>query len=246
VRTELTAARFVADLVPFVPAGLREEFESIASALDDGMGNGDAIRADIRAGTIFGLAKEYIDLPPHEIVRLLQSPVHDVRVGAVSIMGKQFVRKKTPDGRREELYDTYLAWTRRIDTWSLVDVSGHQVVGGWLVDKPRDVLYELARSPEWWERRLAMWATMAFVRRGESADTFAIAEILVDDPERFVNTVVGGMVREAGKTDLPRLLEFVDRHAATMPRIALRFAVEHQPADVRKRYYAMAAHQAEG
>ena len=128
------------------------------------MGNGDAIRADIRSGTVFGLAKEYIDLPLDEIVRLLQSPVHDVRVGAVSIMGKQFVRKKTPDSRREELYDTYLAWTRRIDTWSLVDVSGHHVIGGWLVDKPRDVLYELARSPQWWERRLAMWATMAFVR----------------------------------------------------------------------------------
>ena len=90
--TELTAERFVADLVPFVRARLGEEFESIASDLDDGMGNGDAIRADIRAGTIFGLAKEYIDLPPHEIVRLLQSPVHDVRVGAVSIMGMQFVR----------------------------------------------------------------------------------------------------------------------------------------------------------
>ena len=140
--TELTAEGFVADLVPFVPAGLGEEFESVASSLDDGMGNGDAIRAGIRAGTVFGLAKEYIDLPPEEIVRLLQSPVHDVRVGAVSIMGKQFVRKKTPDSRREELYDMYLAWTRRIDTWSLVDVSGHQVVGGWLVDKPRDVLYD--------------------------------------------------------------------------------------------------------
>ena len=149
-------------------------------------------------------------------------------------MGKQFVRNRTPDSRREELYDTYLAWTRRIDTWSLVDVSGHHVVGGWLVDKPRDVLYELARSPQWWERRLAMWATMAFVRRGESDDTFAIAEILVEDPEHFVNT------------DLPRLLEFVDRHAGTMPRIALRFAVEHQPADVRKRYYAMATHRPEG
>jgi hypothetical protein len=143
VPVELTAEGFVADLVPFVPAGLGEEFESVASSLDDGMGNGDAIRAGIRTGTVFGLAKEYIDLPPEEIVRLLQSPVHDVRVGAVSIMGKQFVRKKTPDSRREELYDMYLAWTRRIDTWSLVDVSGHQVVGGWLVDKPRDVLYEL-------------------------------------------------------------------------------------------------------
>ena len=242
---ELTAERFVADLVPFVPAGLREEFGSVASALDEGIGNGDAIRAEVRTGTVFGLATKYIDLPPDEIVRLLQSPVHDVRVGAVSIMGKQFVRKKTPDRRRKELYDTYLAWTRRIDTWSLVDVSGHHVVGGWLVDKPRDVLYELARSRHWWERRLAMWATMAFVRRGELDDTFAIAEILVDDPEHFVNTVVGGMVREAGKADLPRLLEFVDRHAATMPRIALRFAVEHQPADVRKRYYATARHEAE-
>jgi DNA alkylation repair enzyme len=246
VPAELTAERFVADLVPFVPAGLGEEFESIASALDDGMGNGDAIRADIRAGTVFALAREYIDLPPHENREAAAEP-RARRPGRRHEHHWQAVRAEEDAGQPAPGTVRHLPGMDAADRhWSLVDVSGHQVVGGWLVDKPRDVLYELARSPAWWERRLAMWATMAFVRRGESDDTFAIAEILVDDPERFVNTVVGGMVREAGKTDLPRLLEFVDRHAATMPRIALRFAVEHQPAAVRKRYYAVAAHQAEG
>lgn len=243
---EPTARRFVADLLELVPDQLRPQVEPAAGVLDDGPGNGDEIQAGVRPGSVFALAKEYIDLPPAEIENLLRSPVHDVRIGAVSVLGKQFVRKRTPDDRRRELYETYLAWTRRIDTWQLVDVSGHHVVGGWLVDKPRDVLAELARSPDWWERRLAMWATMAFVRRGDLDDMFELAEVLVDDPEYYVNTVVGGMLREAGKTDLPRLLDFVGRHAATMPRIALRFAVEQQEPAVRKRYFAMAKQQAAG
>jgi 3-methyladenine DNA glycosylase AlkD len=117
----------------------------------------------------------------------------------------------------------------RIDDWGLVDLGAPFVVGGYLhaADKPRDVLYELAHSGNVWERRTALWATMYFVRQGELDDTYDLCELLVDDPEHFVQTVVGGMLRTVGDNDVARLRGFLDRHAATMPRTALRYAIEH-------------------
>lgn len=110
------------------------------------------------------------------------------------------------------------------------------MIGGYLFDKPRDVLYELARSQNWWERRIAMFSTLHFIRKGDLDDTFAIAEVLVDDDHEMVQTVTGGMLREAGKHDRARLLEFLDRHAATMPRRGLRDAIEHLDKDLRSHY----------
>lgn len=193
-----------------------------------------------RMGDIFALAKEFIDLPPAELEILLDSPAHNLRVGALSVMGKQFVRKKTADARRTELYELYLRRIDRVDTWDLVDLSGHHVIGGYLNDKPRDVLYQLAGSPHWPQRRLAMFATLHFVRKGDLDDTFAIAEILANDDHDLVQKVVGGMLREAGKTDRGRLIGFLDRHAATMPRIALRYAIEHLDAIERQHYLGLA------
>jgi 3-methyladenine DNA glycosylase AlkD len=193
-------------------------------------------RSQVRMRDVFALAKAFIDLPVTEIDKLLDSDVHEVRVGAVSIMGKQFMRAKTPDSVRKELFELYLRRTDRIDTWDLVDVSAHQVVGGYLLDKPRDVLYRLARSELWWERRIAMMATLAFVRTGDLDDAFAIAELLVGDTHEFVQTVVGGMLRDAGKHDRGRLLSFLDRHAATAPRVLLRYAIEHLDPEQRAHY----------
>jgi 3-methyladenine DNA glycosylase AlkD len=190
----------------------------------------------VRMREIFGLAKDFIDLSPDEIEKLLESPSHEARIGAVSIMGKQATRKRTPETRRRELYELYLRRTDRINTWDLVDVSAHHVVGGYLFDKPRRPLYELARSADWWERRIAMFSTLHFVRKGDLDDTFAIAEILVDDEHELVQTVTGGLLREAGKHDRKRLTAFLDRHAATMPRRALRDAIEHLDPDLRAHY----------
>jgi 3-methyladenine DNA glycosylase AlkD len=193
-------------------------------------------RTRVRMGEVFALAKRFVDLPVAEIDKLLDSDVHEVRVGALSIMGKQAGRKSTPDGVREELFELYLRRTDRINTWDLVDVSAHQVIGGYLLDKPRDVLYRLAASPHWWERRIAMYATLTLVRAGDLDDTFAIAETLIADPHEMVQTVVGGMLREAGKHDRARLLGFLDRHAAAAPRVALRYAIEHLDPGQRAHY----------
>jgi 3-methyladenine DNA glycosylase AlkD len=195
-----------------------------------------ALPTPVRMGDIFALAREFIDLPLDDIDTLLLSPEHHQRVGALSIMGKQFTRKSTTEARRAELYELYLRRTDRVNTWDLVDLSGHHVVGGYLFDKPRTVLYELARSEAWWERRLAIFATLHFVRKGDADDTFAIAEILVDDPEDYVNKAVGGLLREAGKVDRAQLIAFLDRHAATAPRITLRYAIEHLEPSQRQHY----------
>ncbi len=115
------------------------------------------------------------------------------------------------------------------------------MVGGYLLDQPRDPLYRLARSESVWERRTAIVATWHFIQRGQLDDTYAIGELLVDDPEHLIQTAVGGWVREAGKRDVDRLRAFLDAHAATMPRTTLRYAIEHLDADERRHYRSLAA-----
>lgn len=194
---------------------------------------------DVGMGQIFGLARELMDMPPSEIERLLESPIHAVRVGAVSVMDWQARDRKTPAARRQELFELYLRRHDRINTWDLVDRSAIWVVGEYLTDKPRDPLYQLAASAEPMERRTAILSTAAFIRRGQLDDTFEIAEILVDDPEDTVHKAVGWMLREAGKRDPGRLAAFLEAHAATMPRVMLRYAIEKLEKPERDRYLAM-------
>jgi 3-methyladenine DNA glycosylase AlkD len=193
----------------------------------------------IGMGQVFALAKEFIDMPPQEIEKLLESPIHKVRAGAVSIMDWQARSKKTPETRRKELFDLYIKRHDRIDGWDLVDRSAPYVVGGYLADKPRDILYKLARSKSPWERRTAITATYHFIRQGDLDDTFKIAEILVHDPHDLVQKAVGGWVREAGKKDVKKLLSFLDKYAATMPRTILRYAIEHLEKEQREHYLGM-------
>ncbi|MFC5821046.1 DNA alkylation repair protein [Nonomuraea harbinensis] len=194
----------------------------------------------IRMRDVFDLAEEFMDMPPDEISKLLDSEVHEVRVGACSIMDKQARRKRTPASHRTQLYDLYLGRHDRINTWDLVDLAAPYVVGGHLYDKPRDTLYTLARSAHWWERRTAIVATYYFIRHDDLDDTFGIAEILADDPVELVQKAYGGWIREAGKREPTRLLAFLDRHSATMPRTALRYAVEHLDGDLRAHYMGAA------
>jgi hypothetical protein len=199
---------------------------------------GDAF-IGVRMGQVFALAKEFIEMPPGEIEKLLESPIHEVRAGGLSIMDKQARRKRTPESRRKELYELYLRHTGSINNWDLVDVSAPYVVGGYLFDKPRDVLFELARSNDVWERRTAIVSTGYFIRQGDVADTFRIAELLLGDDHDLIHKATGWMLREAGKRDRQGLLRFLDRHAATMPRTALRYAIEHLDKDLRSHYLGM-------
>lgn len=199
-------------------------------------GEGDVFMG-VRMGTVFQIAKQHIDMPVAELERLLESPIHEIRAGAMSIMDKCARRNRgTTDERREELYDLYLRRHDRINNWDLVDLGAPFVVGRYLHQRPRGVLYELARSAILWERRTAITATAYFIRQGEIDDTFAIAEILLNDGEDLMHKATGGWLRAAGGVDRARLLAFLDTHAAEMPGTMLRYAMEHLEPAQREHY----------
>jgi 3-methyladenine DNA glycosylase AlkD len=220
---EYTAAQFVERLRELRPPGAEDP--------DDCHG--------LAMGQIFGLARELQDMAPDEIERLLESPAHAVRVGAVSIMDFQARDRRRSSDRKRELFELYLRRHDRIDTWDLVDRSAIWVVGEYLVDKPRDVLDRLAASDRPMERRTAILATFAFIRRNELDDAYRIAETLVDDPEDTIHKAVGWMLREAGKRDAARQAAFLEAHAATMPRVMLRYAIEKLDKPDRDRWLGM-------
>lgn len=194
----------------------------------------------VRMGDIFKLSKDYAELPAGEIEKLMESPIHEVRVGAMSIMGQCAKGKKCSDERLAELFDLYIRRHDRINNWDLVDLAAYYVVGKYLADKPRDVLYKLARSKNLWERRSAIVATAHFIlKQKQTDDTFAIAEILINDKEDLVNKGTGWMLRAAGDVDRKRLLAFLDKHAATMPRVLLRYSIEKLEKPQRDHYLGL-------
>jgi len=180
----------------------------------------------VRMGNIFSLAKQFIQMPVDEIEKLLNSDYYEARMGAVSIMDYKARDKKITDDERKTLYQLYINRHDRINNWDLVDRSAPYVVGGYLFDKSRTALYKLAKSKNTWERRTAIVSTWYFIRQNDIEDTFKIAALLIDDKEELVNKAVGSWIREAGKRGKQKLLNFLDKYAAIMPRTTLRYAIE--------------------
>jgi 3-methyladenine DNA glycosylase AlkD/uncharacterized protein YndB with AHSA1/START domain len=203
--------------------------------------SGDNEFLGVRPGKVFPVAKRFAAMALADIERLLLSPYYEVRLGAVAIMDFQARARRTSAEHREALYALYLRRHDRINNWDLVDRAAPYVVGGHLADRPRGVLDDLARSANPWERRTAIVSTCYFIRAGDVEDTFRIAELLVHDGHDLVQKAVGSWVREAGKKDQPRLLRFLDAHAAAMPRTMLRYAVERLAPEVRGTYLSPGA-----
>ncbi len=235
VSSGLTADDFSKNLLLYVS---KEELLKIGRYFKSGKGEyrEEDVFIGVRMGQVFALAKEFMDMHPAEIEKLLESSIHEVRAGAVSIMDFQARNSKTTEERKKELFNLYIKRHDRINNWDLVDRSAPYVVGGHLFNKSRTILYKLARSKNMWERRTAIVSTYYFIRKGELDDTFKIAEILVNDDEDLIHKATGGWIREAGKKDQRRLLQFLDKHAATMPRTVLRYAIEHL-GPKQKKYY---------
>ena len=172
------------------------------------------------------MAKTFIRTPVPEVVKLLQDEKHDHRTGAIAILDWKARDKKTTLKEKEDIYRAYIDNHQWIDDWGLVDRAAPYVVGGYLYDKSRKPLYQLAKSGNAMERRTAIVSTYYFIRKNDIEDTFKIAEILVHDSAPFVQTAVGSWVREAGKRDETKLKAFLDKYAKTMPRQTLRYAIE--------------------
>ena len=190
----------------------------------------------VSPGDVFPVAKQFADMPLADVERLLDSPYYEVRLGAVSIMDFQARAKRITVEQRKALFDLYIGRHDRVNNWDLVDRAAPHVVGGYLADGPREILYTLARSANPWERRTAIVSTYYFIRAGELEDTFRIAELLVQDEHELVQKAVGSWIREAGKKDQQRLVRFLRTHAEVMPRTMVRYAAEKLPPAVRAKF----------
>jgi 3-methyladenine DNA glycosylase AlkD len=210
-----------------------------------GYGHGDRM-IGVKLSTIRGLLKPYLraGLPLPELEQALTSPVHEHRLAILCLLADRAARALKPrtadPAELRAIYDSYLRSTAYINNWDLVDCSAPQVVGGYLLDKPRDPLYVLIRSTSLWERRIALVATQYLINRGQTRDTYQLAAEVLDDPEDLVHKASGWMLREAGKrVDEAELREFLDTYAGRMPRTMLRYAIERLDPDSRKHYLAV-------
>jgi len=199
-------------------------------------GEGDRFLG-INVPQIRTLAREFASLPLDDIERLLESSLHEARLLALVLMAGRYARSDAK--MQEQLYRLYLRRTDRINNWDLVDTSAPQVVGAHLWKRSRAPLRRLARSKSLWERRIAMVATQYFITRGDFDDAIAIAETLLSDREDLIHKATGWMLREVGKRDEATLLRFLDRHAAAMPRTALRYSIERLSPAKKKQYMSV-------
>jgi 3-methyladenine DNA glycosylase AlkD len=197
----------------------------------------------VKLSTLRLLLKPYLraDLKLPEVEEALASPIHEHRLAILCLLADRAARAgKARTANPTELtaiFDLYLRNTQYIDNWDLVDCSAPQIVGGHLLDRPRDPLLQLIASSNLWERRIALVATYRLIRAGETADTFALAELVLDDREDLIHKASGWMLREAGKHTAPNeLLAFLDKYATRMPRTMLRYSLERLPAETRKHY----------
>lgn len=171
------------------------------------------------------VAKQYGHVPLEVVNRLLDSEWHECRMCALLMLVMQY--KKATEEDKQAIFNLYLSRTERINNWDLVDLSAPSIVGEHLYPcTDRSILFRLAESPLLWNRRIAMVSTLTFIRRGDFNDTFALADKLVTSRHDLMQKAVGWMLREMGKRDIALLRIFLDKHAATMPRTMLRYAIE--------------------
>ena len=201
----------------------REIFPKFFKAGKGEYGEGDRFLG-VTVPNVRAIAKLHKDISIEEIRNLIQSEWHEVRLCTLIIMVEK--SKKKDEALRKELFNLYLSQTKRINNWDLVDLSCRFIIGEYLLDKSRDILYQLAQSPLLWDNRIAIVSTYAFIRKGQLEDTYALSDLMMQHPHDLMHKAIGWMLREAGKRDSERLYDYVMSHRADMPRTMLRYAIE--------------------
>ncbi len=180
------------------------------------------------------IAKKFKETKISEIQELLNSEVHEKRQVALFILVEQF--RKAKEEQKKEIFEFYLKNAKKINNWDLVDLSAPNIVGNFLLDKNREILYKLAHSENLWEKRISIISTAAFIRNNYFEDTIKISEILLKDKHDLIHKAVGWMLREIGKRDEDCLIKFLNENYKEMPRTMLRYAIEKFPEEKRKAY----------
>lgn len=196
-------------------------------------GEGDQFLG-IRVPVLRREVKSQLDLDLESVLALLRSEFHEIRLFAVLLLVAQYERGS--EKQRAAIYRSYLSHTRYINNWDIVDASAYKIVGPHLAERSRRVLARLASSKSLWERRIAVMATLHFIRQRDFDDTLSLAVQLLDDPEDLIHKAVGWMLREVGNRQVEVLHTFLAQHYQVMPRTMLRYAIEKLPAQQRRAY----------
>lgn len=170
-----------------------------------------------------------------DLKELIQNPYHEVRLTAVFILVKRFQKSKSEE-EKQAIVDFYLANKQFLNNWDLVDSSAHKILGPWLYDKDRSLLYELAHSGQLWDQRIAVISTFYFIDNNNFSDSLKIAEILLQHPHDIIHKAVGWMIREIGNRDYHTAFQFLRQHYKNMPRTMLRYAIEKFESETRQKF----------
>ncbi len=180
------------------------------------------------------IAKKYTGLSLAKIQELLKSKIHEHRLIGLIILTDKYQKAKQED--KANIFNFYLKNTKNINNWDLVDLTAPKIVGDFLFDKKKNILYDLANSDNLWEKRIAILSTFYFINKEEFQDVLALSEILLDDEHDLIHKSVGWMLREVGKKDKNILENFLKQHYKVMPRTMLRYAIEKLDENERKKY----------
>ncbi|MFA5087268.1 MAG: DNA alkylation repair protein [Candidatus Paceibacterota bacterium] len=170
------------------------------------------------------VARRFIDIGHKEIQELLNDKVHECRLTALFILVEKY--KKTDEKEKKKIFNLYLKNYKNINNWDLVDLSAPRIVGEHLMDKDRKILYDWAKSNNLWKKRIAILSTFTFIKNRQLDDSFKIAKILLNDKHDLIHKAVGWMLREAGKRDKNKEIDFLEKYVPKMPRTMLRYAIE--------------------
>jgi len=180
------------------------------------------------------IARKYLNLSLSDIKKLLSSEYHEHRFTGLIILCSLY--QKSKHDKKKRIYDFYLKNLKHVNNWDLVDISAPAIIGDYLLDKERSILYKLASSESLWVRRIAILSTFAFIKKNQFHDTLHIAEILIKDKNDLIHKAVGWMLREVGKRDKETEEQFLKEHYQKMPRTMLRYAIEKFNENERKEY----------
>jgi len=194
-------------------------------------GEGD-IFLGLKSNQIKEIAKKYKNISLKEIQKLLNSKFHEERMCALRILVYQYKKSQN----KKEIFNFYLKNSKQINNWDLVDLSAPNIAGSYLLDKPKNILYKLAKSKNIWEKRIAIISTYSFIRVGEFEDTLKISKILLNDKHDLIHKAVGWMLREVGKKNEKILKKFLKENYNKIPRTTLRYAIEKFEKNERKNW----------
>ncbi|PIR80342.1 MAG: DNA alkylation repair protein [Candidatus Levybacteria bacterium CG10_big_fil_rev_8_21_14_0_10_35_13] len=180
------------------------------------------------------VAKKYKHSTFAEIKKLLESKIHEHRLTGLLILVEQF--KEGNDAVKEKIFNFYFDNIKAVNNWDLVDLTADKIVGEWLLNKDKKLLFELAKSSDLWKRRISIVSTFAFIKKGKFNTTLEISELLLNDSHDLIQKAVGWMLREVGKRDQNKEEQFLNKYYTSMPRTMLRYAIERFDPSKRAHY----------